>query len=67
MSEVNTMYDSLSYSKPDFVVTCSWNRIPGLQKQGEAWQRKILLNSIENPILVASYAAAPETIWRIYK
>jgi hypothetical protein len=67
MSEVNTMYDSLSYSKPDFVVTCSLNRIPSLEKQGEAMQRKILLNSIENPILVASYAASPETIWRIYK
>jgi hypothetical protein len=67
MSEVNTMYDSLTYSKPDFVVTCSLNRIPGLQKQGETMQREILLKSKGNPILVASYAASPEMIWRIYK
>lgn len=67
MSEVNTMYDSLSYSNPDFVVTCSLNRIPGLQKQGEAMQREILLKSKGNPILVASYAISSEMIWKIYK
>lgn len=66
-SEVDSMYKSLISSKPDFIVTCSLNRIPGLQKKAEAMQSKILANSLDNPKLVASYEPSLGMRWQIYK
>jgi hypothetical protein len=67
MYEVDTMYYSLISSMPDYIITCSLNRIPDLQEKSEGVQSNIIKKSFLNAKLVATYVVSPEMTWRIYR
>jgi hypothetical protein len=67
MNEVDKMYESLTSSSPQYIITCARNGIAGLKEKSEAFQNEILEKSFPSAKLTATHLGAPGLTWRIYK
>jgi len=67
MYEVDSLYNAILSSKPNYIVTCSLNRIPALQEKSEALQSNILKKTFPTAIQISTFADKLDMIWRIYK
>ena len=67
ITEIASMKQSMIYSMPDIVLTCSLSRIPSLQKSSELVQQEILFQSLKSPKVFATLNFSQKVTWQLWK